>query len=201
MHALLFVCLCLSCLCRFINDCTRCPQRRGSRGGRGAGGGVGERWGECLGGGVEQRQSGIIVTDRAAPWWARRCIVCHLTNLNQSIISLSPHHRSISPALRPQRALPAPCCLARVTPANQVSRHRVRPISEHLGQDRIFKERLMNVNALLLETHFKELFDIHVISRLATDEQGRARRTAAGHYPRWRVASGITGQRCRNVIF
>lgn len=68
MHALLFVCLCLSCLCRFINDCTRCPQRRGSRGGRGAGGGVGERWGECLGGGgVEQRQSGIIVTDRAAP--------------------------------------------------------------------------------------------------------------------------------------
>lgn len=31
------------------------------------GGGVGERWGECLGGGVEQRQSGIIVTDRAAP--------------------------------------------------------------------------------------------------------------------------------------
>lgn len=42
----------------------------------------------------------------------------------------------------------------------------------------------MNVNALLLETHFKELFDIHVIPRLATDEQGRARRTAAGHYPR-----------------
>lgn len=42
----------------------------------------------------------------------------------------------------------------------------------------------MNVNALLLETHFKELFDIHVISRLVTDEQGGARRTAAGHYPR-----------------
>ena len=39
VHALLFVCLCLSCLCMFINDCTRCPQRRGSRGGRG-----GSRW-------------------------------------------------------------------------------------------------------------------------------------------------------------
>lgn len=61
----------------------------------------GSRWEEE---GKEQRQSGIIVTDRAAPWWAMRCIVCHLTNLNQSIISLSLHHQSISSALRPPRA-------------------------------------------------------------------------------------------------
>lgn len=74
--------------------------RRGQRGGEGkqAGGG----------GGRDQRQSGIIVTDRAAPWWARRCIVCHLTNLNQSIISLSPDHQSISSVLHSQKVL----CLA-----------------------------------------------------------------------------------------
>lgn len=34
-----------------------------------------------------------------------RCIVCHLTNLNQSIISPSLHHQSISSALHPPRTL------------------------------------------------------------------------------------------------
>lgn len=60
VHAL-FVCICLYVfLCMSIYDCMCTPKGGDGRGGQG---GMGERrWG-----GKEQRQSGIIVTDRAAP--------------------------------------------------------------------------------------------------------------------------------------
>lgn len=71
--------------------------------------------------GKEQRQSGIIVTDRAAPWWAMRCIVCHLTNLNQSIISPSSTSAINQAGAAPAEGPAAPCCLFQVTQANQDS--------------------------------------------------------------------------------
>lgn len=73
-------------------------QRRGWGGGGGGGGGGEEE-------GKRQRQSGIIVSDRAAPWWAMPCIVCHLTNLNQSIISLSRSTNQSARRYAPTRAL------------------------------------------------------------------------------------------------
>lgn len=99
--AFVWMCLCV-CVCSYktVNTVPKEGMER-----------WGSRWEEE---GKEQRQSGIIVTDRAAPWWAMRCIVCHLTNLNQSIISLSPHHQSISLALRPPRAFLYPAAWFRL---------------------------------------------------------------------------------------